>query len=1751
MNMKRHIITIVLALITVMTASAQRKTDQLDRGLVAVKVSNGVFVSWRQQADEYYDVTYNLYRNGTKVNATPLSVTNYTDANGTTSSTYTVKAVVKGVEQEASAAKTVWANDYLEITPQHPSGLVSTYVPNDACAADVDGDGQVELLMKFDNTEEINNSFQKNGWYGEHTLFEILELDGTVKWWVNCGPNMGDFQNNEQNIVGYDWDQDGKAEVVMRLEEGSTIHMADGTTYQIGADGQNGTAWTNYREPRYVGNSVGASAALAFGLSSSASISCDSNWVSTKIENGIAYATTTALNENNTGRGANVSITDNNVTVNYWFGQNGTSRSVEWFTHYGKEFLVYCNGETGEIYDIIDFPCARFEDGETDLNAAWGDGYGHRSSKYFYGAPFLDGRNPSIFVGRGIYTRHKFVALDVDKNTHKLSERWRWMNNQKGSPWYGQGYHNYAIVDVDWDGRDEIVFGGLVIDDNGKGLSTVGLGHGDAQHHGDLNPYLHGAEGWFANEDSPNNHYRNLTTGQIYYRNVSTNDDGRAIAGNFSNDIPGSIASSAHDSSTPISLVADKHVDGYTTAGMNQNFNCYWDGDLCEETFNYSNGKNSEGSIAKFGSWTPIKTLTGSMTNNDTKGTPCFMGDILGDWRHEFIMRTAENKIRIYTTTFETPWRVYSMWYDHQQRNAMVWQMCGYNQPPHTSYFLGEMEGITAAPPALTMTGRTEIANGGTITTTDNTIISCETNDMTINVTDGASPYIYIDNAPSWVQGSAPSEATSKDYTITYKYYTHTLTGGAFTGNTRLVKQGDGMLVLPKVNQAYSGATEVWAGSLAFSGTLPNSEVWMNRHTNLYTAGTFTQPVTMEYGSKLYICKDNATGDGSLPEAEYTSANFKTLNLHEGARVAFNVNKSMKKYDVLNVENLNLRTQNWEYGPKYLSPVFEVNNANSKITVGTYPLCKADNIDGDISDIVIESATGFANNTIRTLENVDGVIYLNVSYENELYIGSKYNISSIWTEFSPSYTIAKGDTYNFKFVNYGGKKQNQNWILAAVNGDGHSTADRADYAEYVSLLADGTALAAGHTSEAYNVTVNKDWTDMEEFIADMEEADVDVTVSYSNDNVMNVSAVMTAADGHTYNYTAQYSGCTANDMTLFFTVDHSHMTYPEAVHTENAADVKMTYVDYNNADTSYGEVTTARSGYNNAGNTVGFPRTDWGANWITYLQVDLSEYKNVNSVTLKFKGSGSTDNKRSTRWGVGYNASTWTSDMTYNTADKSITLLGDAVRGSTKSSTTYEDYTFDISDAYFSDDDKKLTIIIYELEAAGGYVTSPEVIVNSSIENEMESDEPTEKVIDSKLLFSQDFEDASTIDKYWTTSGTADRYASEQPTLADESHYGKYNAANTNGATLTYSALNNVGEAYTTTSTYTLDFDFAITPINCNGSAQSQIFKIFDTSNSLLCSWAVAIPGGTPPTNTTGTFSLGNTEADTFTANVDPYWYHINISASASGTIMTVTDKQNSTSEQYTLSDNLIYIGNMTYWTGKIQGGLCLDDITLTANAWLDLTLSPTVAPDYAEGIYQTVTVDRNFNIGYSTLCLPFNMSVETFTGGDTDAYVAYLSDVQESNGVTSLYFVNMQMIEANKPCIIYLSKPLDAPTFSNIAVHSPESKTFTGGAWSMYGNYTPGFSMYGKYGVARNAAIMKGGAASKLNAYSAYLVGPANAANAKVMFGEYVEEEDITGISGISSETATQSNGKYAGNQQIIILHNGKKYRINGTLIK
>ena len=898
---KKLLATSALALLVSMGANAQRFTDKLDRGLVAVKTTKGVYCSWRIQADEYYDVKYNLYRDGTKVNAEPLDVSNFTDTSGSESSQYTVKAVLNGVEQQASKAASVFKSNYKEIKIKHDASLKATYEPNDACCADVDGDGEVEILMKFNNKEEAEQLYPKNGptingvATKEYSMLACLKQDGTVLWWVNCGPNMGDFQNNEQNIVGYDWDMDGKAEVVMRLEEGSTVHMADGTTYTIGANGKNGTSWTNYREPK-------------------------------------------------------------------------ASGSVEWFTHYGKEFLWYCEGATGKPYQCIEFPLKRLEDGETDLKAAWGDGYGHRSSKYFFGAPYLDGKHPSIFLGRGIYTRHKFIAYDVDPKTHDLKVRWKWTNNQPGSPWYGQGYHNYIVADVDWDGRDEIVWGSMVIDDNGMGLSTTGLGHGDAQHIGDFNPYIHGQEMFACNEDNPSNNYRDATTSKIYYRKTDTNDDGRCLAGNFYNDFPGAMGHSAHD--TPISTVTNDHVS-LNTNGLSMNFRIYWDGDLLEECFN-----NTE--VTKPGVGT-IATFLGAYSNNGTKATPCYQGDIFGDWREEVIERTADNNIRIYTTNEPTKWRNYSLWYDHQYRNGMVWQPCGYNQPPHVSYFLGELEGITIAPPPLTTTGREEVGSSISKALDGKHALLATTGDATVSVAEGASPAIFTDNAPSWVQGTAASECRTKDTEIKYTYYTHTLTGGAFTGGMRLVKQGDGTLVLPNVKQTYTGKTDVWAGTLQFDGIMESSPVWLNRFAELNSnGGNFKGGIKADYGSVI------------RPGGKETIGTLTTssLDLGFGARVVFDAKDG--NVDKLVAAKMSIEKKYWKNGPQYNTPVFEFTAAP---TPGTYTLAEVGELTGKLSDIVVEGLDGHK----FSLEYTDGKIVLNLSdtrdSESCVWTGEK---GSVW-----------------------------------------------------------------------------------------------------------------------------------------------------------------------------------------------------------------------------------------------------------------------------------------------------------------------------------------------------------------------------------------------------------------------------------------------------------------------------------------------------------------------------------------------------------------------------------------------------------------------------------------------------------------------------------------------------------------------------------------------------------------------------------
>ncbi|MBO4549316.1 MAG: hypothetical protein J5733_01180, partial [Bacteroidaceae bacterium] len=231
--------------------SAQRRTDVLGRGLVAMKKSGGIFLSWRITAEEYYDVTYNVYRDGTLLNTEPLEVSNYTDKSGTLTSTYTICPVVRGVEGDACEAVEVWKQNYKEIILPTVIGkdgtdITSQYQPNDISVADLDGDGEMELIVR-----RINVTDQASIWdvsQKDYTRFDIIKQDGTLLWWIDIGPNMFSPNQMESNAVAFDWDEDGKAEVLMRANDGLIIHAADGTETVIGSRTANYRSSIAWRE---------------------------------------------------------------------------------------------------------------------------------------------------------------------------------------------------------------------------------------------------------------------------------------------------------------------------------------------------------------------------------------------------------------------------------------------------------------------------------------------------------------------------------------------------------------------------------------------------------------------------------------------------------------------------------------------------------------------------------------------------------------------------------------------------------------------------------------------------------------------------------------------------------------------------------------------------------------------------------------------------------------------------------------------------------------------------------------------------------------------------------------------------------------------------------------------------------------------------------------------------------------------------------------------------------------------------------------------------------------------------------------------------------------------------------------------------------------------------------------------------------------------------------------------------------------
>lgn len=584
-----------------------RQMERIGRGLVAMKADAGVYVGWRLLGTEPEDIGFHLYRDGVRVNSEPITTsTNYMDTEGQPDSKYTVRAVVGGVEQPPSETVGVWDTNYTTIPLQKPEGGISpdgvayTYSANDASVGDVDGDGEYEIILKWDPSNSHDNA---HSGYTGNVYLDAYKLDGRFLWRIDLGRNIRAGAHYTQFLV-YDLDGDGKAEIACKT--------ADGTI-----DGE--------------GNVIG------------------------------------------------------DPEADY--------RNERGFILEGPEYLTVFGGETGRAL------ATTFYEPPRGNVADWGDSKGNRVDRFLACVAYLDGERPSLVMCRGYYTRAVLAAYNWRGG--ELTKVWTFDSHEPGNEGYaGQGNHSVAVADVDEDGKDEIIYGSCVIDHDGTGLYTTGLGHGDAMHVSSLNPNRQGLE-VFQVHENPSEHgieVHDARTGEILWGLPSASDIGRGMAADIDPRYDGAEVWASDNWKTGgfgLHSVSGEKISDRTPQSFN--FAIWWDGDLLRELLDHDFDPGTGIGVGRIDKWDYMNerlvnliTFEGTRSNNWTKGNPCLQADLFGDWREEVIWRTEDSTaLRIYSTADVTEHRIHTLMHDPVYRLSVAWQNVAYNQPPHPSFFLG------------------------------------------------------------------------------------------------------------------------------------------------------------------------------------------------------------------------------------------------------------------------------------------------------------------------------------------------------------------------------------------------------------------------------------------------------------------------------------------------------------------------------------------------------------------------------------------------------------------------------------------------------------------------------------------------------------------------------------------------------------------------------------------------------------------------------------------------------------------------------------------------------------------------------------------------------------------------------------------------------------------------------------------------------------------------------------------------------
>jgi autotransporter-associated beta strand protein len=935
---------------------AQRQMESLGRGVVAVRTgASSAYIGWRLLGTDPDNVGFNLFRvtSGAtnKLNVNLLTnTTDYVDGavNFASANSYFVQPVVGVVTQAVSAAFTLPASaptqQYLNIALQQPPGGVAydgvpyTYSPNDCSAGDVDGDGEYEIILKWDPSNAQDNSF--DGFTG-NTILDCYKLDGTRLWRIDLGPNIRSGAHYMDFMV-FDFDGDGRSEVMCRTAPGTR----DGGSNYVGSVAK----WQNANGARPTFNN------------------------------------TDDYRFNN----------PNNVTNGYVLA--------------GPEFLSVFNGLTGVELATSTYYPKRDPDNNNDnptasrINTVWGDSYGNRLDRFLAGVAYVDGQRPSGIFCRGYYTRAYLAAWDWRNGA--LSLRWTFASDPSNTAYRGQGAHSLTIGDADGDGKDEIIYGAAAIDDDGTGLYSTGLGHGDALHFSDMNPWRPGLEVWMVHEDpgsyGPNGlEFRDAGTGSLIFGVSGEGTDvGRGVAFDLDPRYPGYEMWGSRGgmmSATGVQITSSK---------SSQNFCVWWDADLLREplddtTISKWNWNTASGST--------LLSPAGIDSNNGTKATPNLSADLFGDWREEVIWRTTDNlNLRIYTTTTTATNRIPTLMHDPQYRCAIAWQNTGYNQPPHPGYFLGaDMFTPPLAPISLANLvwrgGSSNVWDAGSTANWRTNGVWTNANPATVFNAGNAVLFDFTgsNNAPVSLVGSLmPAEVrvhAAKDFTFSG--------AGELAGAMSLVKAGPGALTVANTN-SFTGETAVSDGTLRVNGALLNSPVTARWPGAVGGAGRMDGGITLQRGARVE--------PGAAPNVAGTLTVSNALLFRGEAVARFDLSDDatgvIKTNDRLVVAgNLSLSGTN----------TLEINRLNGTLGVGAYNLISYSGaLTGSLANLTISGMAG----EIFYLTNTPGFISLVLpAYRaptNLTWVGGGANLwdlasSTSWTDGGSAQLFYPGDAVRF------------------------------------------------------------------------------------------------------------------------------------------------------------------------------------------------------------------------------------------------------------------------------------------------------------------------------------------------------------------------------------------------------------------------------------------------------------------------------------------------------------------------------------------------------------------------------------------------------------------------------------------------------------------------------------------------------------------------------------------------------------------